>query len=846
MKALGGTVLVALALALALGAATAPAATYTVNSTADTGDASPDGTCDLCTLREAIQESNNSGGTADIIAFTGTLAIQLGGDLPAITDPVTIDGGGTPNTNAGFTALNTVLNVTVDANDHAAFLVNAASTTIKGLVIQDTSDESTGSAVPEVDMITLNGNSNRVEGNFIGTNAAGTADFGKGGAGVVILSGTGNTVGGSTAAQRNLISGNGFELASDPNHPGYGVWVKGGSGATIAGNIIGADKTGTAADMHNMFSGVRVGGQGSAAPNTTVGPGNLLSGNGGSIPGNGIDVGDQAGTGTKIIANRIGTNIAGTAALPNNSHGVEVFNDAEVDVGGPGAGDGNLISGNNLYGIDMSGDGNVAEGNLIGLDADGTSAIPNQVGIRARGSNHTIGGVGGPRNTVSGNRSHGIWLPDDPVQMVVEGNFVGTNFAGTASVPNGGSGVQVEGGDQNTIGTVPFSLGGNLISGNVGPGIALVKPEGPSGPESTEVNGNRIGTDASGITPIGNGGEGVFMQNALNTAIGQSASVNNIVAFNGGAGIRVQDDGAPGATGDTFTGNSVYSNGGLGIDLTPGSGVTLNDALDLDAGANRLQNFPSLDMTPPFSTTSVSGTLSSAPNADFDVDFYSVTQCDVSDHGEGKTYLGQESVSTDGSGVATFTHTLTPPIGSTEGVTATATGDDGTSEFSECRGAKLPKPPQQHPPTTTTSVLPHTPATVTPARCKDRKPPITKLKRKGLSGIGTSKLRLKGKARDRKGCPSGLRKVQISLARVRGRSGVNCRFIRQPGRYQLTHPQNCRRPILFRATGRRKWTFNFPVDLRAGTYRVQARATDKAGNKETPKKRRNIVFFTVP
>jgi hypothetical protein len=105
---------------------------------------------------------------------------------------------------------------------------------------------------------------------------------------------------------------------------------------------------------------------------------------------------------------------------------------------------------------------------------------------------------------------------------------------------------------------------------------------------------------------------------------------------------------------------------------------------------------------------------------------------------------------------------------------------------------------------------------------------------------------LKGKSRDRKKCRSGVRKVDVSLARVRGRTGTNCRFIRQPNRYQLTNPQNCRRPILFRASGSKKWKFQFPVNLASGLYRVQARATDKAGNKETPKKRRNIVFFSVP
>jgi hypothetical protein len=90
-----------------------------------------------------------------------------------------------------------------------------------------------------------------------------------------------------------------------------------------------------------------------------------------------------------------------------------------------------------------------------------------------------------------------------------------------------------------------------------------------------------------------------------------------------------------------------------------------------------------------------------------------------------------------------------------------------------------------------------------------------------------------------------VRRVQVSLARVSGRTGVNCRFLKSRTRYRLTAPQNCRRPVLFTARGKRRWRFSFPVRLRPGRYRAQARATDAAGNKETPRARRNIVSFRV-
>jgi hypothetical protein len=127
--------------------------------------------------------------------------------------------------------------------------------------------------------------------------------------------------------------------------------------------------------------------------------------------------------------------------------------------------------------------------------------------------------------------------------------------------------------------------------------------------------------------------------------------------------------------------------------------------------------------------------------------------------------------------------------------------------------------------------------------CGDRRPPITTLRRSGLRTGST--LKLSGTSRDRGSCASGVKRVQVSLARVKGRTGVNCRFVKRSNRYRLTRPKNCRRPVLFTARGTRRWTFSFRTALKPGLYRAQARATDRARNKETPKKRRNIVFFRV-
>jgi 6-phosphogluconolactonase (cycloisomerase 2 family) len=129
--------------------------------------------------------------------------------------------------------------------------------------------------------------------------------------------------------------------------------------------------------------------------------------------------------------------------------------------------------------------------------------------------------------------------------------------------------------------------------------------------------------------------------------------------------------------------------------------------------------------------------------------------------------------------------------------------------------------------------------------CTDRLSPVTKLTKSGVVATRQD-LRLSGRSADRGApCPSGLKKVQVSLAKVSGRTGVNCRFVKSRTSFALTGRRNCRRPVLFTASGTTRWQFAFDLKLPPGLYRAQARALDVAGNKETPKKGRNIVFFEV-
>jgi hypothetical protein len=141
---------------------------------------------------------------------------------------------------------------------------------------------------------------------------------------------------------------------------------------------------------------------------------------------------------------------------------------------------------------------------------------------------------------------------------------------------------------------------------------------------------------------------------------------------------------------------------------------------------------------------------------------------------------------------------------------------------------------------------PELPQPITPQGdvCRDRKPPVTVLRNPGLTVSGDS-VKLEGTSRDLGApCRSGVQRVEVSMAKVSG-TDLNCRFLRRSNRFVITPFRNCRQPVLFKAEGTTEWSFTFRGVLSPGKYRAQARAYDAARNKETPKKRRNIVYFEV-
>lgn len=326
--------------------------------------------------------------------------------------------------------------------------------------------------------------------------------------------------------------------------------------------------------------------------------------------------------------------------------------------------------------------GTLIEGNFIGTNNAGIDALPNGGdGVFISGAPNTVvgGTTAAARNLISGNGNDAINHQGvNSSGTLIQGNFMGTDVTGTSAVPNNNSAVFFFNSSNNIIGgTAPGA--GNVISGtNGGDGVSFDS----STTNGNMVQGNFIGTNAAGTAALGNGEWGVNIL-ASGTAVGGTAAgAGNRIAFNVLDGVIV----ASGvANAIVILSNSIFSNGELGIDLSP-DGVTPNDLGDGDSGPNNLQNFPEITSAMSSGTnTTIQGTLNSAASTDFTIEFFANPACDPSGNGEGETFLGSTLVTTNGSGNANINVILASATSLGEAVTATATDPSGnTSEFSQC------------------------------------------------------------------------------------------------------------------------------------------------------------------
>jgi hypothetical protein len=334
--------------------------------------------------------------------------------LPAITDPVTIDGytqsGSSANTQPVGQGLDTVLTIELVGS----LSISASDTTIRGLDIHDGG-------------VTFNNgafSNNKLEGCFLGTDSTGTqrivATFGTQ---VTVTGETNATIGGSAPPARNLVSacGAGITLA--------GV----GTGHVVQGNLIGLAATGdallTPACPGTTFA-VNFNGTGNSAIDNVIAGGS----NGFSING----------SNHIFRGNYLGTDVTGTKRLELYEHAFSVAGTNHT-IGGALPGQGNVIDAAYFYeGLLLSGSGHVVYGNFIGTDPSGTIDLgSNRIGINAIGDDLTIGGINpGEGNVVAFNGitfgSGGIGISGQHVR--VRGNRIYSNNGLGIDLPVGGNG----------------------------------------------------------------------------------------------------------------------------------------------------------------------------------------------------------------------------------------------------------------------------------------------------------------------------------------------------------------------------------------------------------------------
>ncbi len=448
---------------------------------------------------------------------------------------------------------------------------------------------------------------------------------------------------------------------------------------TVEGCRLGVDVTGGGSDANR--SGIRVyNSNDNTIGGTAAGAGNVCSGN------------EYYGVylyGTSdhnvLLGNLIGLETSGNAELGNGQHGVRSFDALRSEIGSAVSGGGNLVSGNGYDGIYFFGSPNVYSGgalvlgNVIGLNAQRTAAIPNGSILTSPGiyfaneENISVGGTNAAtRNVISGNSKYGIEVRDGSPDAVISGNYIGTDGTGLVAIPNQ-KGIMIVSAESLTIGGTTAGSG-NLISGNQLSGISA----GVGVSSAVDILGNRVGVADDG-SPLGNGESGVYLYQDSDVLIGGwGGDGANTIAHNGAGGVVV----GAGCSGVHIDENSIYDNTGLGIDLGD-DGPTVNDSLDADTGPNGLQNFPLLNGINP-DTSTVFGILNSLPSTTFSLLFFENPECDPLNYGEGKVFLGSQSVSTDAAGSCSFGFSA-PALTPGSSVSAIAMAPDGnTSEFSMC------------------------------------------------------------------------------------------------------------------------------------------------------------------
>lgn len=404
---------------------------------------------------------------------------------------------------------------------------------------------------------------------------------------------SGNKIGVDVSGISPLPNRTGIRLAASASDNTVGHLADGGDGVVGDGNVISGNSrfgvliTGVGTDRNvvtgNMV-GVSEGGRNlvkghvigvvitaGARANRVGGSGdsegNTIGGNGtGALAENEIGAGilvqsegGQVAEANEIVGNRIGVTSDGNHIAGNVGDGVRVERSSHNRIGGGGGRLGNIITGNERYGLIIEGpgaDGNIVEGNRIGVGKDGLTSMPNWedgVAVSLEVANTRIGGEDDSRgNVVSGNSGVGIRIQGPGVvDTLITGNHVGVDVSGVITVPNRLDGIVV------VSGAVSTTIGGgelgeqNVVGGNGGGGILVQNPS----TSRTTIAGNYIGIGADGTTVAGNDtGVGIGYGARDVTVGGLEGRFRNVISGNMGPGVMIQDDGT---TGSHVVGNLI-------------------------------------------------------------------------------------------------------------------------------------------------------------------------------------------------------------------------------------------------------------------------------------------------
>lgn len=629
-------------------------AAFTVNSTADEPDAAAGAPCQTaagkCTLRAAIQVTNEAGVADDILfdatVFEGQLAdtIALGSPLPAIKAPVAINAGtcttaaGALGPCAGVSGPTGNFGISVEA-DGVSISRLAVTGALTGISVIN---ESTGFTA---------------RGNWIGVKLDGFA--GANNTGIFIDPGSdGATIGGTEVVQRNVIAGNNLE----------GLDIQGASDAVIRGNYFGVGPDGATqiGNAKNIEITDSTSGGGDPAEDNEIGITlegaaltsmacdggcNVISG----AAGTGLDLDGQGGGNeapasgpTTVHGNYVGLNAAGTAAVPNGVFAILAGGAEDATIGGLESGEFNRITGGSFGVYGENGDNLSVLGNIIGVDAGAGTASPPETGIFVQSI-----GISGPEA--------GAQIANNsifPTSKGIEQRFTGAEITNNF----------VAGGNVGIL-TLGSSVGeGNFIAGNrtreaSGNGIRIendsnvvianeVKEAGEAGilvkhagiiPTISESTGNLIGGDEE------------FEENEILDSGGPAIEIRNLEKTNNEVGRNIGE-----------------GNSGLFIDLVKAELTEPNP--------------PNEGIQPPAIASPFASSISGTAQPGATVRVFRKAS---GEPGELAAFLGEDEA--DGSGNWKVTYEAPVPVGTLVAATQTSTAG-GTSELATATSSADPTP----------------------------------------------------------------------------------------------------------------------------------------------------------